>query len=59
MIKSIATESRLILGQVKAPYKGRGENDALFEILETLGIKGATITIDAVATMEIMLLKKN
>lgn len=46
---SIATESRLILGQVKAPYKGRGENDALFEILETLGIKGATITIDAVA----------
>ena len=52
VVSAFASETRLVLSQAKAPFKGSGENDALFEILETLDIKGATITIDAIATLD-------
>ena len=50
--EAFASDLRLVLAQSRAPYKGYGENEALIEILSTLDVKGATITIDAIGCQE-------
>jgi predicted transposase YbfD/YdcC len=48
VVEAFASDVRLVLAQVKAAYKGYGENDALLEMLATLDVRHATITIDAI-----------
>ncbi len=47
VVETFAFDVRLVLAQARAPYKWYEKNEAIMEMLLTLDIRGATVTIDA------------